>query len=62
MHAIMRQKSLIVAIIGTGAGKSVLFILLASCLTGVSVVIVPLVSLRQDIKARCDRAGIKCVE
>jgi superfamily II DNA helicase RecQ len=46
VHAIMRQKSLIVAIIGTGAGKSVLFMLLASCLTGVSVVIVPLVLLR----------------
>jgi superfamily II DNA helicase RecQ len=51
-----------VAIIGTGAGKSVLFMLLASCLTGVTVVIVLLVLLRQDIKTRCDRAGIKCVE
>jgi superfamily II DNA helicase RecQ len=34
----------------------------ASCLTGVTVVIVPLVLLRQDMKTRCDRAGIKCVE
>jgi superfamily II DNA helicase RecQ len=58
----MQQKSLIVAIIGTRAGKSVLFMLPASCLTGVSVVIVLLVLLRQDIKTRCDRAGIKCVE
>ena len=62
IQAIMRQKSPIVAIMGTGAGKSVLFMLPASCSTGVSVVIVPLVSLRQDMKARCDRAGIECVE
>jgi superfamily II DNA helicase RecQ len=46
MHAIMRQKSPIVAIIGTRAGKSVLFMLPASCLTGVSVVIMLLVLLR----------------
>jgi len=62
MHAIMRQKSPVVAIMGTGAGKSVLFMLPASCSTGVTVVIVPLVSLRQDMKTRCDRAGIECVE
>jgi superfamily II DNA helicase RecQ len=42
----MRQKSLIVAIIRTRAGKSVLFMLPALCLTGVSVVIVLLVLLR----------------
>jgi len=42
----MQQKSLIVAIISTSAGKSVLFMLPALCLTGVSVVIMLLVSLR----------------
>jgi len=51
-----------VAIIGTRAGKSVLFMLLASCLTGVIVVIMLLVLLQQDIKTRCNKAGIKCVE
>ena len=62
MEAIMGQKSPVVVIMGTGAGKSMLFMLPASCSGGVSVVIVPLVSLRGDIKTRCNKAGIKCVE
>lgn len=47
---------------GIGAGKSMLFMLPASCSGGVLVVIVPLVSLRGDMKVRCDKAGIECVE
>lgn len=62
LKAIMRQQSPVVAIMGTGGGKSLLFMLPASCSTGLTVVVVPLISLRQDLKARCDKMEINCVE
>jgi superfamily II DNA helicase RecQ len=62
LQAIMQHKSPVVAIMGTGAGKSILFMLPASVSSGVTVVVVPLVSLREDMKARCDKLGITCVE
>jgi superfamily II DNA helicase RecQ len=46
----MQHKSLVVAIIGTGAGKSVLFILLALVLSRVIIVVVLLVALQFNIK------------
>jgi len=47
----------------TGGGKSLLFMLpAASSRDGVTVVIVPLCSLREDLKDRCDGAGISCAE
>ncbi|KAF2174793.1 P-loop containing nucleoside triphosphate hydrolase protein [Zopfia rhizophila CBS 207.26] len=58
----MQQKSPIVVIMGTGAGKSMAFMLPASCSTGVTIVIVPLTSLRGNLKDRCDEVGIECVE
>ena len=58
IRAIMQQKSLIVVVIGTGAGKSILFILPASCSTGVTIIIVPLVLLREDLTRRYEEAGI----
>ncbi|KAL6149848.1 hypothetical protein ACJQWK_02984 [Exserohilum turcicum] len=58
MQAIMRYESPVVVIMGTGASKSVLFMLPASVSTGVTVVVVPLVALRFDMKARCDELGI----
>ncbi|KAJ9634930.1 hypothetical protein H2199_008794 [Coniosporium tulheliwenetii] len=46
-----------------GGGKSLFFMLpAASSRDGVTVVIVPLCSLREDLKDRCDRAGISCAE
>ncbi|KAF2809846.1 uncharacterized protein BDZ99DRAFT_487892 [Mytilinidion resinicola] len=62
LKAIIHYKSPVVAIIGTGGGKSVLFILPASCSTGVTVVVVLLVSLQEDIKSRCNKAGISCAQ
>ncbi|KAH8688030.1 hypothetical protein GQ44DRAFT_638423, partial [Phaeosphaeriaceae sp. PMI808] len=55
-------KSPIVVIIAIGAGKSITFMLLASCSTGVTVVIVPLLSLKGHMKDRCTKAEINCVE
>lgn len=60
--AIMRQKSPVVVIMGTSGGKSLLFMLPALCSTGLTVVVVPLVSLRGDMKDRCDKLGIECAE
>ncbi|KAG9191444.1 hypothetical protein G6011_09532 [Alternaria panax] len=62
IEAIMHQKSPIVVVMGTGAGKSMAFMLPASCSTGVTIVVVPLVSLRGNLKDRCVQAGIDCVE
>jgi superfamily II DNA helicase RecQ len=62
LETIMRQKSPVIAIMGTGGGKSMLFMLPAACSTGLTVVVVPLISLRGDMKDRCDKAGIECVE
>ena len=62
LRAIMNQESPIVAVIGTGGGKSMLFMLLVRCSDGLTVVVVLLVSLRSDIKDRCDQLGIECVE
>jgi superfamily II DNA helicase RecQ len=58
IQAIMQHKSLVVAIIGTGAGKSVLFMLPASVLSGVTIVVVPLVALQFNMKDWCEQLGI----
>jgi superfamily II DNA helicase RecQ len=50
----MQHKSPVVAIIGIGAGKSVLFILPASVFSGVTIVVVPLVALQFNIKEQCN--------
>ena len=50
MQAIMHSKLKVVAVMATGEGKSVLFMLLAICALGrLTVIVVPLVTLRQDI-------------
>jgi superfamily II DNA/RNA helicase len=50
LQVIMQQKSPIVAIMGTGSGKSLLFMLPASVSSGITIVVVPLLSLRGNIK------------
>ena len=62
MQVIMRQKSPIIMMMNMRVGKSMLFMLLASCLMGLTVVVVPLVLLRGDMKNRCDRMGIECMK
>jgi superfamily II DNA helicase RecQ len=62
IQAIMQHKSLVVAIIGTGAGKSVLFMLLALVLSGVTIIVVLLVALRFNMRERCKQLGIVSAE
>lgn len=62
LRAIMKNKSPIVVIMGTGAGKSLLFMLPAKSVSaGTTVVITPLISLQDDLADRCRRAGISCM-
>ena len=45
-----------------GAGKSMLFILPVLCSTGITVVVVPLISLRGNLMDYYDKVGIECVK
>ena len=48
------------AVMGTDGGKSLLFMLPAYCSrSGVTVVMMPLIALRQDMKRRCEEMGIR---
>ena len=61
MQAIQRGDSPIVAVMPTGAGKSVLFMLPAWVEPGgVSIVVVPLKGLREDMVHWCEQLGIRC--
>jgi superfamily II DNA helicase RecQ len=54
----MQYKSPIVAIIGIGVGKSILFILLASISSRVTIVVVLLVALQFNIKEQYNQLGL----
>jgi superfamily II DNA or RNA helicase len=61
MRAIQDGVSPIVAVMPTGSGKSVLFMLPAWAESGgLTVVVVPLNGLRADMVHRCQRLGIRC--
>ncbi|KAK4934260.1 hypothetical protein LTR10_024413 [Elasticomyces elasticus] len=63
LQAIVHRVSPIVVVMCTSAGKSALFMLPASMSPhGMTVVVVPVISLQQDLADRCQRAGIRCVE
>jgi superfamily II DNA helicase RecQ len=62
IQAIMQHKSPVVAIISTGAGKSVLFMLPASVSSKVTIIVVLLVALRFNIKERCEQLGLVSAE
>jgi len=64
LKAILQRRLRVLVIMATGGGKSMLFMLPAAVSPngGVTVVIVPLTSLRADLKDRCDRLGIGCAE
>jgi superfamily II DNA helicase RecQ len=63
MQAIMTGKSPVVGVMGTGGGKSLLFMLPAFCVPkGTTIVIVPLSSLQEDLERRCKDGHIECVQ
>src|SRR5450432_1550350 len=63
LEAIMSSKSPIVVVMGTGAGKSLLFQLPAhSQKSGTTIVIVLLKSLERSLHKRCQKAGISCIQ
>jgi superfamily II DNA helicase RecQ len=63
IQAIQARVSPVVAVMPTGTGKSVLFMLPAWAESGgTTVVIVPLIALRYDMQRRCRALGISCAE
>ncbi|KAK3078742.1 hypothetical protein LTS18_006726, partial [Coniosporium uncinatum] len=61
--AIVHGRNAIVGVMPTGAGKSLLFMLPAWMEQGgTTVVVVPLVALRGDMKRRCNEMGTSCEE
>jgi superfamily II DNA helicase RecQ len=63
IKAIMSGQSPVVAIMGTGCGKSVLFMLPAIMAPGgITIVVTPLVSLQGNMQERCDQARISSVK
>jgi superfamily II DNA helicase RecQ len=61
--SIMQNKSPIFVVMGTGQGKSLCFMLpAASCAGGITLVVVPLVSLLGDMMVRCEQLGIASAE
>jgi len=62
IQAIQHGISPVVAVMPTGGGKSMLFMLPAYVGGGLTVVVVPLVALRGDVQRRCAQAGISCVQ
>ena len=62
IQAIQDGASPVVAIMPTGGGKSMLFMLPAFVAPGgCTIVVVPLISLRADLMQRCQQLGIRCV-
>jgi RecQ family ATP-dependent DNA helicase len=63
IDAIVAGQSHVVAVMPTGAGKSMLFMLPAWAEQGgTTVVVVPLIALRGDMMRRCRKLGISCAE
>jgi superfamily II DNA helicase RecQ len=63
LTAIVARKGPIVAVMPTSIGKSMLFQLPAAMNpAGITVVIVPLNSLEDNMRDRCTRMGIRCAE
>ncbi len=63
IEAIMAGKSPVVIVMAIEEGKSLLFMLPAWCSQGgTSIIVVPLIALRQNMKQRCEGMGITCAE
>src|SRR5579862_514407 len=63
LRAIMDGKSPVIVVMRTGGGKSLMFMLPASVKeAGTTVVVTPLIALKQDMQRRCRELGLECVE
>jgi superfamily II DNA helicase RecQ len=63
LRAIMDGKSPVIVVMRTGGGKSLMFMLPASVKdAGTTVVVTPLVALKQDMRRRCRELGLECQE
>lgn len=63
LRAIMDGKSPIIVVMRTGGGKSLMFMLPASVKdAGTTVVVTPLIALKQDMQRRCRELGLECAE
>jgi len=61
LAAIMAKVPRVLVIMRTGGGKSLFFMIPALCSKeGVTIVVVPLSSLREDLQQRCTKVGISC--
>lgn len=61
LDAIVARRSWILAVMGTGVGKSLLFMLPAILSSpGMTIVVVPLLSLKNHLRDRCLKLGIRC--
>ena len=59
LKAIVSGEPKVVMVMRTGGGKSLMFMLPAFCsVGGVTVVVVPLISLRSDLERRCKEIGL----
>ena len=63
IQTIMQEKSLVIVMMNIEEKKSLLFMLSTTCqLEKSSIVIVSLIALRQNLKKRCEKMNIRCVE
>lgn len=63
LKSILDAHARVLVVMRTGGGKSLLFMLpawLARDKGGISIVVVPLIALRQDMRRRCGELGIGC--
>jgi superfamily II DNA helicase RecQ len=60
LRVIMRGEEQVVVVMGTGSGKSLLYMLPAVCSPdGLTILVVPIVALKDDQKRRCKEAGLE---
>ncbi len=61
--AVVQGESPLLIIMPTGGGKSLIFLLPVKAMNdGTTIVVVPLIALRQDLQRKCEGWGIHCVE
>ncbi|KAH6661841.1 hypothetical protein B0J14DRAFT_571422 [Halenospora varia] len=63
LEAIIKNKSLVLVVIGTSVGKTMLFQIPAKSMSlGTTVVITPLILLQDHMVKRCQKVGILCTK